>query len=122
MTDFLKKYKQYEAEGNTAYIPADQLEPYCLYKIHARNARFGIWVPEKNGFVIRRFKFGDVFAFVEIHYDLNEHFGTAKPLAKLEETGFIKEDFDFENGGKYNEILNYLEIKMEQYDKETTNE
>jgi hypothetical protein len=76
----------------TKYIKAEDLKSGHLYKILARNANYGIWIPEVNGFIISRTKFYDTFLFVEYHWDGgcegDEAFGTAKPLEDLGRTPF----------------------------------
>lgn len=78
------------------YLKVDELKPYYTYKIRARNGRVGIWRPEGGDFVLRRTKFNDVFTFGEIHWDLDKHFGTAKPLEELEKSPFTYDDFKYE--------------------------
>jgi hypothetical protein len=102
------------------YLSIDELKPYYLYKIRARNARYGIWVPlGSKGFLIRREDFGDYYIFVEEHWDEGPPFGTVRPLEELELTPFIGEDFirKTQTREKYNEILNYLKNKTEEYDE-----
>lgn len=113
---------------NDKYIPMDELKPYYFYKIRLRNARYGIWLPDGQGFMIRRQKFNDFFTFVEYHWDTGPPFGTARPLKELEPTGFIHEDFinviksgpygEYWTLSKYDEIMNYLKTKTEEYDDE----
>lgn len=87
------------------YIKMDALLPYGLYKIEARNASYGIWLPMESGFAISRIKFGDNFLFVEFHWDCLA-FATAKPINLIERSPFIGKDFD--DAGKNAEILKYL--------------
>lgn len=112
----LNDYKKYESEGKTPYITMDKLKPFYLYRIHARNAVLGIWLPEKKGFMIRRNKFGDWFDFIEYHYDSDPCFGTVKPLKELEKTPFAEKDF--KNTTTIDNIIEYLKNKT----KEITNE
>jgi len=83
-----ERFKAYIAEGKRNYIEIPDLIPGYLYKIHARNARFGIWVPQRFGFLISRMKFRDNYLFEEIHYDASDMFGTARPLAEVERSPF----------------------------------
>jgi len=121
----LEEYKKYEAEGKAAYIPMEDLIPYFYYRIHARNAEFGIWIPYQKGFYIRRQKFGDYFGFIEYHWDTGPPYGTVKPLKQLEDTLFTEEDFDIGNGEKgwhgeknYYGIMKYLREKPDEYEHE----
>ena len=69
------------------YLKMDQLKAGYLYKIDARNASYGIWLPQRKSFVISRIKFGDNFLFEEHHCDC-EAFATACPLAEIEKSPF----------------------------------
>ena len=65
-----------------------------------RQAPFGVYVGDGE-FLLRRYKFGDVFIFTEDHWDKDT--GSVKPLKKLERTP----EWVYENGtyatGMYNE-------------------
>jgi hypothetical protein len=65
------------------YIPFDECEQGWLYYVDCRNSYMGIFVKQRNGFVIVRFKFGHEFLFTELHWDRDDHYGTARPLEKL---------------------------------------
>lgn len=72
--------------SDEAYICPNECKEGWLYEIEARNGNVGI-CRRKNGmveFVLSRFKFGDNFTFPEIHWDCDEHFGTAKPVREIE--------------------------------------
>lgn len=101
------------------YIKIPDLKDKQLYKIHARNANYGIWLADQQGFLIARHKFGEVFLFVEYHWDC-EAFATARPLNLIEAAPFEAADFEEvekvnKDGHKYRahkkglEILEYLE-------------
>lgn len=75
------------------YIKVEDLKDRYLYHIYARNANIGIWLKEKNSFLISRFKFESNFLFEEFHWDVCKHFGTVKPLKEIEKC-------PFENAGK----------------------
>jgi hypothetical protein len=100
------------------YIKMDALIPYGLYKIEARNASYGIWLPMEAGFAISRIKFGDNFIFVEYHWDCPS-FATAKPINLIEQSPFIGKDFDYvektnsrgemyHDWRKHHEVIEYL--------------
>lgn len=76
------------------YLEPHELKPGGLYKIVARNAKYGIWCPEQGGFWISRTKFNDNFLFVELHWDLSDGFGTVRPLEFIEMSPFNPEDFN----------------------------
>lgn len=63
-------------------IPLDELEVGECYELDSRNLRKGVWDGEKFHGI--RLKFGDLFMDSEIHYDLDDRYGTAKAISKLE--------------------------------------
>ncbi|HWR59156.1 MAG TPA: hypothetical protein VN328_09735 [Thermodesulfovibrionales bacterium] len=87
-----------------AYMRVDDLKDGYAYQICGRRANVGIWVESRGTFVIPRRKFGTTYLFEEVHWDIDESFGTAKPLKEIERAPFKVE--------KYNrldqDILNYL--------------
>jgi len=96
------------------YLKMDELKNGYLYKIIARNAAYGIWKADTQGFIISRIKFGSNYAFEEYHYDC-EAFATAQPLEEIEKSPFDTEDLVYDNVGPHtiqfrNEkaVLNYL--------------
>ena len=62
-------------------IPLNELEIGAAYELEARNVHVGIW--DGKEFHGIRYKFGDQFMDSEIHYDLDDHYGTAKAIRKL---------------------------------------
>lgn len=113
------------------YLAIEDLKPFYLYKIRARNANLGIWRPEQKGFTIRREKFGDYFIFTEYHWDTGAPFGTVRPIEELEPTDFTEEDFKcITKTGKYgkyiieagyNKFMDYMIKKMEEYNDRNEN-
>jgi hypothetical protein len=101
------------------YMDMDNLEDRHVYKIIARNARYGIWLPETESFLISRFKFDNNYLFEEYHWDTGPPFGTAKPLEHIGplpdhlkdvlEGDFFQEDRPNENRLAVLEYLNTLE-------------
>jgi hypothetical protein len=77
------------------YLKVEELKPYYTYRIKARNGRVGIWTPESGDFQLRRTKFNSIFVFGEVHWDLDPHFGTAKPWEELEQSPFDYDDFKY---------------------------
>jgi len=63
-------------------IPLDDLEIGECYELESRNLRKGVWDGKKFHGI--RYKFGDLFIDTEIHWDLDDHYGTAKAISKLE--------------------------------------
>ena len=98
------------------YIKIEDLENGHLYKIMARNASYGIWIKERQVFLISRHKFGLNYLFEEYHWDCPE-FGTAQPLKEISQVPFSIDDLEkaenstFENHRSietYDKILKYL--------------
>lgn len=86
------------------YIKIEDLKEGYTYRILARNARYGIWVPKTSGFLISRIKFGDNFLFEEYHWDC-ESYATVKPIREVERSPFTIEDDMYKQEAK---ILTYL--------------
>ncbi len=63
-------------------IPLNKLEIGAAYGLQARNIRVGIW--DGREFHGIRSKFGKQFIDSEVHYDLDDHYGTAQAKRKLE--------------------------------------
>jgi len=94
------------------YIKMEDLKEGYLYRIIARNARYGIWKADEQSFIISRIKFGDNFLFPEYHYDCPA-FATAQPLKEIEQSPFRPKDIRLvyevvNNSVKEEEILEYL--------------
>jgi len=101
-------------KGIKDYIKREDLKAGYLYKISARNASYGIWIPARESFAISRIKFGSNYIFEEHHWDC-EAFATAKPLEEIEQSPFNAEDIKiyYSEGGffGYNDedaLLKYL--------------
>jgi len=62
-------------------IPLAELEVGECYELESRNLRSGVW--DGKEFHGIRYKFGDLFMDSEIHYDLDDHYGTAQAVCKL---------------------------------------
>ena len=88
--------------NQSKYLNMSGLKDGTLYKIIARNGNYGVWIEEKKGFVISRFKFGNNFPFVEYHWDFDPNFGTAKPLEEVEKCPVKTENYTSK------EMLDYL--------------
>lgn len=80
----------------TTYLKVEELKPYYLYRIKARNGTVGLWNPNKGEFVLSRYKFGDNYTFGEIHWDLDTSFGTVKPWKELDKSPFTEGDFKWQ--------------------------
>jgi len=112
-----KKYGFYEEHEVIEYLKIDKLKPGYLYEIEARTAGHGIWIPQRESFLISRIKCNDNFLFEENHWDC-ESFGTARPIKEIEKSPFNANDINVvrteKNGRRYmgypneEEILEYL--------------
>jgi hypothetical protein len=91
------------------YIPLDQCKDGFLYHIAARNATLGINRAKDKGFEIRREKFGNIFSFIEDHWDTGEPYGTVKPLREIEQTPNFPDEADF---------ITYMEEKFKELSKD----
>jgi len=106
-----------KAVKHMEYLKMDQLKAGYLYKVKARNASYGIWLPQRQGFIISRIKFGSNFLFEEYHWDC-EAWATVKPLEEIEKSPFNAKEINIEYSEKNNkkvfgypkseEILEYL--------------
>jgi len=109
--------KAIRAVKHMEYLKMDQLKAGYLYKIKARNANYGIWLPQRRGFITSRIKLGSNFLFEEYHWDC-EAWATVKPLEEIERSPFDAEkiniEYSEENSKKVfgypksKEILEYL--------------
>lgn len=105
------------------YLHESELDFECLYYINARNAHLGIWLPQKRGFIISRFKFKANYLFIEYHYDIGTPYGTVKPFYKIEKTPYTKEQIHSFEGDKISfyenqlseNVLNYLNQKAKDF-------
>lgn len=87
------------------YLTMQELKDRCVYKIISRNARYGIWLKEKNGFLISRKKFNANYLFIEYHWDFDDIVGTVKPVKIIEKILF---EIDTEYDRHDKNILDYL--------------
>lgn len=74
------------------YIPLEELEVGKAYELESRNLSVGVW--DGKEFHGIRTKFGNQFMDSEIHYDLDDHYGTAQAVALLTPYDPEFEDFD----------------------------
>ena len=77
--------------GIEDYIKIEDLKGGYLYRISARNAEYGIWLPQRNTFAISRIKFGSNYIFEEEHWDNGPPYGTVKPSKEIEKSPFDHE-------------------------------
>ena len=69
-------------QGLPKFIPLADLEIGMAYEIESRNISCGIW--DGEAFHGIRYKFGQLYMDSEIHWDLDDHHGTAQAIRKLE--------------------------------------
>lgn len=73
--------EQARAENAREPIPLAALELGQAYEVDGRNISIGIW--DGRAFHGIRHKFGDYFIDSEIHYDLDDKYGTAQAMKRL---------------------------------------
>ena len=88
-------------------IPMSECEHGYVYRIAARNFRFGVYRATDKSFIGLREKFFDQYLFAEYHWDTGAPFGTVKPLEKLM---FYKNDLS-EDDDELFRLLEILETK-----------
>ncbi len=93
------------------WIPQTECIARCLYRIHARNFRLGVWNGE-NGFIGLRVKWEEQYLFTEYHWDTGEPLGTVKPWMKLSEK--VPEEIELDEDSA--ELFQWLERMREKYD------
>ena len=101
--------------GIAEYIKIEDLKPGWLYRIAARNSSHGIWLPQRNAFLISRVKFYDNYLFEEYHYDTGAPFGTVKPLEEIEQSPYdaaaLNEIWEDVPGKEHKEYRGYPDYK-----------
>lgn len=78
-------------------ISVKDLKDNYLYIIAARNFKVGVYEQNTNSFIGARYKFKKYYLDKEIHYDIDQLYGTACPIKCLGK-----------NNLKDKELLNYL--------------
>ena len=120
--NFKKRFYKYKKELETNnYLRIDECKNGYTYRIHARNANFGIYNENTNAFIIRRLKFGYIYTFEEIHWDRSDDFGTVKPFEEKEKSPFeinTKTVIGYLNETLENLILEYLRNFESKYERE----
>jgi hypothetical protein len=64
------------------YLPTTKLQTGKWYYCRARNFEYGRW--NGKAFDYLRYKFGQRFPDIELHYDDDPHFGTVRPLREVD--------------------------------------
>lgn len=90
--------------ASTKYLPVSELKSGGVYRLICRNAYHGIWLPQELGFLISRSKYGNIYPFIEYHWDTNGVHGTAKPFELIEMSPFEVPDLKRD----YAEFHNYM--------------
>jgi len=93
------------------YIKIEDLKDRTIYRVNARNSNIGIWSSKIQGFVMCRSKFGELYLFIEYHWDSDPHYGTVTPF---QEIGILPENFILNCSYENQELLNYLINLKEQ--------
>ena len=113
----------------------DTLKDRHLYRIHARNAHYGVWIAEKKSFLISRWKFGENYPFEEYHWDAGEggniSYGTAYEIGEaIEKPVFdVKlcptkacDGSEYMDWGPRKEFLEHLNKLEDEYIRQTYGE
>ena len=104
MTDAYAHYEPLLA----ARVPPDDVVKGRAYVIHARNGGVGVAVRDDDdrlGYRLRRVKFERIYLFTEWDWDEGEPYGTAIPLALVED--HPPEDDDV--------LLEWLEARQDEH-------
>ncbi len=91
-----------------ARVPADEVVLGRAYVIHARNGGVGVAVRDEDGrlgYRLRRVKFDRIYLFTEWDWDEGEPFGTASPMALVEELPPESDDV----------LLDWLKARQEEH-------
>ena len=93
-------------EDKENYLKPEELKKGYAYKVWARNFSIGVWDGKKSIIGIRH-KFGSSFLDGEIHWDLDQNFGTCKPYEEIcEVTCEMHLDNFYQHPNK--ELFNFL--------------
>ncbi len=96
------------------YITLEKCEHQYFYKLEARNFNWGIYDKTCRGFVSIREKSGQHYLFLELHWDADKEFGTAKPIRKLEKCPINLENW-VEKAYEENELFKWLKQKQSEF-------
>lgn len=66
------------------HLPVSECKKRGVYHVSGRNFSYGVWDGEQL-FMGLRAKFNYVCIASEIHHDLDQHFGTVRPLVFIEQ-------------------------------------
>ncbi len=102
-------------DPSVVYISLSDCKHGWLYEIMSRNLTMGVFRKDRNGFVGIREKLGDVYLFVENHWDTGAPFGTVKPLKLVEQCPIKKLDEFFQGEDRKirenEQLFNWLKEK-----------
>ena len=105
---YLKMVEASFWQNTKEYLKINELKDGYIYKIIARNAKYGAWIKDKNAFMISRWKFNRNYLFLEYHWDYDDLVGTVKPTKEIEKFPFeIKAKNEY-NQEETKEILKFL--------------
>ena len=101
-------------------IPISDCKHGYLYRIDARNLDIGVYDKDSQSFIGIRTKFSSRFLDMEVHYDADEHYGTASPLEELEACpiGYVEDFKKSKLDTTSTKLFSWLEEKEKIYCKE----
>lgn len=103
----------------TKYIGINDLKEGWLYKLDSKKTCCGIWFKQRNGFIVKKVRFGQDYLSTDLHCDTSSEFGIAKPIEVLEKSPFTIKDLMFKTDGV--EIYQPKEPDIIEYLKESLN-
>lgn len=121
MVDNKEKFYHLVLNSESGHLPTHKLKEYRTYRISSRSSHVGIWLPERDGFIIWRQEYGGSESLMlEYHWDILPYHtesvqgekkewtsGTVKPFFEIEKSPFLPSLFsDIDRNA--NLILDYL--------------
>jgi len=105
----------------------ETLKDRHVYKIHARNAHYGIWIAENKSFLISRWKFGENYPFEEYHWDVGTSYEMGEAIEKVPFEVKIMpmkawDGSEYMDWSPRKEILEYLNKLEDEYIRQTYGE
>lgn len=96
------------------YVKIEDCIHNGFYRVAARNFYFGVYNKENNSFYGIRYKFGHRFIDQELHWDIDEKFGTVKPVEFIKKCP-INDINAFENHKQFTWLENWINKEAEQF-------
>lgn len=94
------------------YLKPEELTKHKIYEVCARNFSIGVWNGQDKILGIRQ-KFTFVYVDAETHWDLDDTFGTCKPIKEI---GEVPDTIRVDDCN--NELFDFLTEFIEEYNKD----